>query len=193
MALTNAYKEAVNSGNMLTIRIMMKDSLLNDRTFSEFNEMSKIAQQLPGLYEKHDGRELENDRNMWNDAYMDKIMVQAVGNFSHERLNHLKEVVKYLRPATKRSEPSQIKTRTILEKESTRRETTVHPIDHTKTGNSDAHKSTSRGTKVAGGAFIGAAVGGMIASVTSVTIISGLTVGAVAGAVVVSVVTNGDQ
>ena len=33
MVLTNAFKEAVSLGNVRRVRIMMKDSLLNDPTF----------------------------------------------------------------------------------------------------------------------------------------------------------------
>ena len=36
MSLTNTFKEAVKSGNIQRIRIMMKNSLLVDPTFREF-------------------------------------------------------------------------------------------------------------------------------------------------------------
>ncbi len=36
MALTNAFYEAVNSGNVTRVRIMMKNSLLTDPTGAEF-------------------------------------------------------------------------------------------------------------------------------------------------------------
>ena len=98
MAITNAFRDAVNAGNVRSIRIMMKDSLLVDNTFAEFDEMVELSKNVSGLYDEHDGREFEKDKSAWNEEYMAKIMVQVVYNFSHERLNHLKEVVRYLRP-----------------------------------------------------------------------------------------------
>ena len=37
MALTNAFYEAVQSGNVRRVRFMMQDSLIIDPTFAEFN------------------------------------------------------------------------------------------------------------------------------------------------------------
>jgi hypothetical protein len=99
MALTtNAFREAVSKGNVREIRIMLKDSLLVDPTFARFNKMEKAASEIPGLYDNHDGRSFINNSDEWTDEYMDKIMVQVVGNFSHERVDHLKAVVRKLRP-----------------------------------------------------------------------------------------------
>ena len=82
----------------------MKDSLLVDPTFELFHMMEKATASMVGLYDEHDGKELVEDRNQWNDNYMDRVMVDVIFNFSHERLNHLKEVVRYLRPVTKNTD-----------------------------------------------------------------------------------------
>ena len=84
---------------------MMKDSLLVDPTFEQFHDMEKIASSMIGLYDEHDGEELIEDRNQWNDNYMDRVMVDVIFNFSHERLEHLKEVVRYLRPVSEHEAP----------------------------------------------------------------------------------------
>lgn len=98
MAITNAFINAVAAGNVRGIRIMMKDSLLVDPTFAEFNQMEQYARNINGLYDEHDGRELKEDEASWNDDYMNKLMVQVVGNFSHKRISRLKEIVRHLRP-----------------------------------------------------------------------------------------------
>ncbi|GAK43200.1 hypothetical protein ACTHPH_00870 [Paenibacillus pasadenensis] len=98
MAITNAFINAVEAGNVRSIRIMMKDSLLVDPTFAEFNQMEQYARNINGLYDEHDGRELKEDKTSWNDDYMNKLMVQVVGNFSHDRISRLKEIVRHLRP-----------------------------------------------------------------------------------------------
>ena len=96
--LTNAFYEAVKSGNVRRVRIMMSDSLLVDPTFEEFHAMEKAAASMTGLYDEHDGKELIKDQSRWKDDYMDRVMVKVLSNFSHERIDHLKEVVQYLRP-----------------------------------------------------------------------------------------------
>lgn len=95
MALTDAFYQAVQSGNVRRVRIMMTDSLLVDPAFAEFNAMEKAASSMVGLYDEHDGKEFVEDHNIWNDDYMDKVMTKVLFNFSHERIEHLKEVVRY--------------------------------------------------------------------------------------------------
>jgi hypothetical protein len=102
MAITNSFRKAVASSDVTGLRIMMKDSLLVDPTFAEFEEMSRLAANVGGLFDPHDGREFESRQSAWDDNYMNKLMVQVVGNFSHERIRHLKDVVRYLRPVTGR-------------------------------------------------------------------------------------------
>lgn len=105
MAITNAFTNAIAAGNIRRIRIMMKDSLLVDPTFAEFKEMERFSQTLTGLYDEHDGRLLENDRAAWNTEYMNKMMVQIVGNFSSERIEHLQNIVQHLHPAASYQPP----------------------------------------------------------------------------------------
>jgi len=99
--LTDAFHKALSSGNVRSMRIMMKDALLLDPSFHLFNAMMKEAKGMNGLFDKHDDRELILDKNKWNDDYMNISMVRIVGNFSHERLHNLMAVVQYLRPGKK--------------------------------------------------------------------------------------------
>lgn len=98
MAITNAFNKAITEGNIRQIRIMLKDSLLVDPTFGRYNEMEKLASTIPGIYDEHDGRPFKSLSSEWSDSYMDSLMVQVVGNFSHERVEHLKDVIRTLRP-----------------------------------------------------------------------------------------------
>ena len=101
VAVPNAFREAVENGNVIGIRIMLKDSLLVDRSFKSFDEMDSFASQYINIYDKHDGRELIHEESLWDDNYMNKLMVQVVRNFSRERVDLLKKVVRKLRPANK--------------------------------------------------------------------------------------------
>ena len=177
MPLTNAFKEAVSLGNVRRVRIMMKDSLLNDPTFAEFNEMDNAARNLSGLYDAHDGRQLSDDNSIWNDSYMNELMVQVVGNFSQERVEHLKMVVMYLRPLLKnRSQEVQVNGSSSSER--------------IATSGRDQRTVSRRGETIAGGTIVGAVAGGVMAEAASVTVMVGVVVGAVIGAVVATVATK---
>lgn len=190
MALTNAFYEAVKSGNVRRVRIMMQDSLLVDPTFTEFNAMEKAAASMVGLYDEHDGKELVEDRTLWNDDYMDKVMVKVLSNFSHERIDHLKEVIRYLRPVTK----------TVT---SQKEQTSSHNYSSThQEGSYEEEKRCCQergdylGAKIGAGAVVGAAVGGIIASVAGAPVagvIGGVVAGAVVGGVTTTLIVNGGK
>jgi hypothetical protein len=170
MVITNAFRNAVSTGDVRGIRIMMKDSLLVDPSFTEFNEMNRIAGSVTGLYDVHDGSELNGDKSAWNDDYMNKMMVQVVNNFSHERVDHLKEIVKQLRPPSSHSQQT----------------TSTHQrMDYGSTYN-------NRNIKIAAGAAGGGIAGGVIAGIAGGSVIIGAVIGAVAVGAVVAVVTNGE-
>lgn len=183
MGLTNVFYEAVKEKNIRRIRIMMKDSLLIDPTFKEFQEMERVATSLEGLYDTHDGRIFEAKEN-WNDEYMSKQMVQVVGNFSKERIEHLKNVVFYLRPV-----PGTVNKKGDLSKNRVQQK---HKNYHEEK-RLDMENGRFRGYKIASGTMAGAVVGGLVASATSITVLGGAVTGAVVGGIAMTVVTNGGK
>ena len=97
--LTNAFFEAVDKKNIRRLRIMMKDSLLVDLSFKQFNEMSKYVKNIEGMYDEHDDKKcpFEEDKSKWDKNYMDKQMTQLfIGNFSKKRIEHIKKVIDYI-------------------------------------------------------------------------------------------------
>lgn len=207
MALTNAFREAVNAGNVRRIRIMMKDSLLVDPTFKEFKEMENASASVEGLYDIHDGREFELNKKSWDDNYMDKQMVQLVGNFSHERIQHVKEVVRYLRPVNK-IEPINKETKyNDYANENTYQGYKKQRHDNLENKNNyQSYKEQKRRDKQQGrykyskfttGAVVGAAVGGAVTyavvGTVGATVVTGVVAGAVVGGVAISIVSNGGK
>ena len=153
MSMTKAFVDAVEAQNIRKIRIMMEDSLLVDLTFREYKEMERLSANVPGLYDEHDGQAFITDSSDWNDGYMNKLMVQAIGNFSHERLNHLQEVVHYLRPAPKSVQAP-------IDRAS-------HSTDY-KTRKAEDDRSGDI-VRVVGGTAAGALIGGVVAAVAGTT------------------------
>lgn len=100
MTITNTFREAVRSKNIKLIRVMMKNSMLQDTSMSEFNAMKKEADHLyDRLYDSYDGKTFEVNREKWNESYLDRLCVDLLRNFSKERILHLQMVVQKLYPS----------------------------------------------------------------------------------------------
>ena len=97
MAITNEFAEAVQSENIMRVRIMLKDSLLLDPTAGQFQEMEQYAmEKLGNIYTEHDGEKLNFDVTSWNEDYLNEQMVAVIGCFSKERVELLKSMVRFL-------------------------------------------------------------------------------------------------
>jgi len=194
MAITDAFRNDVKTGNIRGVRIKMKDSLLVDPTFKEFEDMERESRDMEGLYDLHDGCELIEDRSKWNEDYMNKLMVQVVGNFSHERLEHLKKVVGHLYPVATRPQQSTSTGRTGTGQTPSGRpfppqgssQGQRRPYGH------DDRVSSNRGARIAVGAGAGGVAGGVIAGVAGGSVLIGAIAGAVIAGAAVAVITNGD-
>lgn len=199
MGVYESIEKAKAIGDVTAIRIMMKNSLLADPTFREFDEMVSLTHNMPGLYDSHDGA-VPAPKVSWNDEYMNKLMVQVMSNFSRERLAHLKDVVSYLRPAT---------AHTVLRSEGSSRTPYGggRPSNITY-GNSsglrgsssrsyqeqkriDQRKGRIRQMKIATSAVAGAVVGGVV--VGSSSILLGVAVGVGVGVGISTFVTKGGR
>lgn len=196
MPLPNAFIEAVNNKNIRSIRIMMKNSLLVDTTFREFNEMDRAVSGIPEVYVPHDGKELIDDKSQWNEEYISRVMTQVIGNFSHERVDHMKEVVRFLRPPAKQV-PSANSGKPVQKNTSCRPTCSAgserFESDYQRQKAIDQANGNFRPQKIAIGAGIGAAAGAAIMTVASGSIVLGAVGGAAVGAGVVAVATNGEK
>lgn len=187
MLLSNAFYESVSNGNVRRVRIMMKDSLLVDPSFARFSEMERVARNLEGLYDQHDGKTFIIDPSQWNDDYMNKLMVEVVLNFSHERINHLKDVVHYLRPVTK-NDSANSSTNGVNRKHDYSGDTSYQAQKRHAQENGDY-----LGVKIGVGAVAGGVAGGVVASAAGITVIGGAIAGAVIGGIAAFAVSNGGK
>jgi len=194
MIVAESINNAISEGDIKSIRLMMKNSLLVDPSFAEFDEMSRLAGNVRGLYDAHDGRELSQDKYAWNDDYMNNLMVQVVDNFSHERLDHLKEVVRYLRPAAARQQRSTSTDRTKSGQIPPNRPSSSERSGYQGTRR---HHEHNRSKNIAAGAAVGAVVGGVtggvIAGIAGGSILIGAAAAAILAGVAVTVVTKGEK
>lgn len=185
MSLTNSFYQAVDSGDLILVRIMMKDSLLTDLSFKRYEEMKNASKPMEGLYQEYDGRDFILDKSKWDDNYMDREMVRVVNNFSHERLSHLKELVRYLRPYDEKEE----------NKDSSKADNKLYgrKLSYEEQKRKDQQEGKYKGERIILGTVAGAAVGGVVASIVSTSVIGGIVVGGVAGGAIVTVIDGGGK
>lgn len=99
MSITKEYADAVEKEDLLLVRIMLKDIMLIDTSLKKFDEMLIYAEnKIHNLYDSHDGEDLENEQEKWTKEYMNSQMVVLVNNFSLERIELLRKIVKYIFP-----------------------------------------------------------------------------------------------
>lgn len=182
MALTQSFYQAVNKKNVRLVRIMMKDSLIVDPSFQQFSEMEKAAEKVMDIYEPHDGRELEEDRDKWTEEYMDKLMVQVISNFSRERIQNLKAVVRKFYPM-----PQGTAQGTGIGKPNGKRETTGEKETYQERKKRDQKEGNYICSVYATGAVAGAVIGGTVGAAAGMVaagevIVGGIAAGAAVGA-----------
>lgn len=210
------FQEAVYANKVEDIRIMMKNSLLFDRTFNELNEMIELSKNVVGLYDEHDNGALVEDKAKWDDEYMANVMVELMDNFSYERLNHLKEVVRYLRPVQVASPKTSAASSTVstssngtstetsrqqtVRQETAKSQTYGQQNQQTQTprpqprvvGGGHSSSGEDKVIKIAGGAVVGGVAGGAISGIAGGSVIVGALIGAAVGGVAMAVIANGD-
>lgn len=96
MALTKEFVEAVSQGNLLRVKIMLKDSLLVDTSFRQFDEMLNYAEsRINGIWVSDD-----EDDDVFSQSVeeFNAILAGLVNNFSKRRVTHLKGMINKLYP-----------------------------------------------------------------------------------------------
>lgn len=193
MAVTSVFMEAVKSNSIQKVRIMMKDSLLVDPTFAKYEEMERTALSMDGLYDEHDGKSFRKDKNTWDDDYMNDLMVDVIWNFSHERLEHLKEVVHYLRPVKEKPASAFSADHSRNNRKTERDIPPKRNSSYQEQKMRDMQEGNYRGAKAAAGAAAGAAIGGAVAFAVEAPVVAGALAGAAVAGTVTYIVTQGKE
>ena len=97
MTINNDFKNAVDTKDIRLVRIMLKDSMVVDPTFREFNSLIQYAENSLGeLYDPHDNETFSSDISEWNKDLLNTEMVNVVYNFSKERIEFLKQLCRHI-------------------------------------------------------------------------------------------------
>lgn len=99
MSLNTEFLNAVNSRDVMQIRIMIMTSLIKDLTIHDFDEQLSYAEaHINDLYDEHDGEVFSNDTSTWNKSLLDEQIAKSYLNFSKERVQFTKKIVRYVFP-----------------------------------------------------------------------------------------------
>lgn len=184
MSISKELMEAVNNKDVVMARIILKNNMLLDPSFSLYEETSAYVQRsLTDLFDAHDGEAFANDYSSWTKDYLDGLMVDLMSNFSKERVAHIRKVCAHIYGTAPRVQNK-------------RTETSSRPYSQTNSNtnrsndydNSSSNKRSSSYNKPIG---IGLAVGGAAAVVAGVVVSKPLIIGAgvvaaIAGGVIIA-------
>lgn len=93
MKISQEFISSVAEKDLIMVRIMLKDSMVLDPTFVEFDELISYAESnMEDLYDKHDGEAFPEDITLWTKEFLDNQMVKLLDNFSKERVAFLKKM-----------------------------------------------------------------------------------------------------
>ncbi len=175
MAESDYFSEAIEEKNIRKIRIFLKNSLTSDTSFKTFNEMEAMASKVSGLYDRHNGESFDLDKNNWNDNYLAKLKVELIDNFSHERIEHLKNVITYLEVSKNKRTNNNIGVRKSSNKTYIRR------------NDEDTKKA-----KMIIGTVGGGIAGGIVFSIIGMSTLGGVAIGAIVGGIGTGIISKGD-
>lgn len=104
--------DAVAKRNITNIRSVLKSCMSQDPNFSrniyqealEYILSNSIARE--NLFDQPDNETFKGKQE-WDKSYLDSVMGDLLFNFSEERINHIKEVGRYLYPI-KPTQPSKV-------------------------------------------------------------------------------------
>lgn len=93
MAISREFQNAVEEKNILRIRIMLKDSLLIDRSFSMFKKLLEYTEKH-GVKVLMDARDsLERADKPWTVELMNSELTSLVGDFTEEHIQYVKDII----------------------------------------------------------------------------------------------------
>ena len=132
--LSPEFKEAVRSRNVLRTRIMIKDAFVTDPSCALVGEMLRYAKSNGlKLMEPYDGGDMKKFSSEWDQAALNDELVKLVDNFSEDRIQNLRLMVKKVIGVPRNEisdEQRKEKRRDALQKMSAAGEEVKKVIDH---------------------------------------------------------------
>lgn len=93
MAISSEFAQAVRDNNLLRVRIMLKDSLLIDKSFYLFDEMQAYASAQGTSPWADADIPLEKAGKPWSEDTMNYELTALVNDFTKEHVNYVKAII----------------------------------------------------------------------------------------------------
>ena len=94
MSVTQSFKDAVKRRDIMQIRIMLKDSLIYDKSFVKFTEMKDYAERQDVDFWDKSVNKVIKDEKPWDEKILDREMISLITHFSQERVLYVKELIR---------------------------------------------------------------------------------------------------
>ena len=94
--ITEKIKSCVNQSDKKSLHTILSDYLIE--SFEIFDENIQYIQRHINIFEKYDQKEFEKDKEKWNEDYLYFEKGKLIDNFSKERVEHIKDVIRKLYP-----------------------------------------------------------------------------------------------
>lgn len=100
--VSQEFKKAVESGDLIGVRSVLLDDLIIDRTFKMFDEALAYANVRLDVIQPHDdtniGYPINPDSENWTERYLSLQKAEIMMNFSQDRIDHIKKVIQKVLP-----------------------------------------------------------------------------------------------
>lgn len=93
MAISSEFAQAVRDKNMLRVKIMLKDSLLVDKTFRLFNEMQAYASDQGASPWTDVDISLKKAEKPWSEDTINYELTALVNDFTKEHVNYVMTII----------------------------------------------------------------------------------------------------
>lgn len=93
MSVSSEFARAVSDQKALSVRIMLKDSLLVDKSFSLFDEMQKYAVDHGASPWMEPEDSLEKEEAPWSEDTLNYELTALVNDFTHEHVDYIKNII----------------------------------------------------------------------------------------------------
>ena len=93
MAISSEFAQAVRDKNILRVKIMLKDSLLVDKTFYLFDEMQAYASAQGASPWTDEDVPLEKAEKPWSEDTMNYELTALVNDFTKKHVNYVKAII----------------------------------------------------------------------------------------------------
>lgn len=99
-------KDCISEKNKKKLHIILAEYLLE--SFDKFDENIEYAKNYMDIFENYDGKLFEEEKEKWDEKYLFFEKGKLITNFSKERVEHIKKIIRKIYPERNKKMSSSI-------------------------------------------------------------------------------------